>query len=329
MDGPATPQIDQAGCRRLLVGWLAVAVWIAYAVGSRLGFAAPPGLAAVYWIGAVLVAMHFGLSYHLAYSGGLAAVRSRPVALVLGPLLLLAAVGAAVGWSLAAGTAAAQHLTAALVTSVYLMTTWHYIKQVLRRRPRRCRLQQGVADGWDVRVLRYGLYPLWFLGAGQILLRGSIFTFAGFRVGYPLLPQALYAPLRVLAIATAVPIVGVLAGIAARERRMPPSLLVAPYAAALLWLALPTTPALTLLLLAPFHALQYLAVGHRAEVAVASTRPGEHGAMWWLNIFGGAAAGGLLVSRWLPTLLDSAPGWQTGLCSSPRLPSSSSTCTTT
>jgi hypothetical protein len=74
------------------------------------------------------------------------------------------------------------------------------------------------------------------------------------------------------------------------------------------WLGLPTDPVLTLLLLAPFHALQYLAVGHRAEVAVAADRPGRHGVLWWLNIFAGAACGGLLLSRWAPQFLDAHIG---------------------
>jgi hypothetical protein len=54
--------------------------------------------------------------------------------------------------------------------------------------------------------------------------------------------------------------------------------------------------------------MQYLAVGHRAEVAVAAGRPGRHGVLWWLNIFAGAACGGLLLSRWAPQFLDRQVG---------------------
>ncbi len=89
-----------------------------------------------------------------------------------------------------------------------------------------------------------------------------------------------------------------------RSGTRPPALLLAPYVAAFLWLGLAPSPVWTILLLAPFHALQYLAVGHRAELAVAADRPGTHGTTWWLNVFVGGACGGLLISRWVPQLLD-------------------------
>jgi hypothetical protein len=103
---------------------------------------------------------------------------------------------------------------------------------------------------------------------------------------------------------SALPVAAVFVRVCLRTRRLPASAFLAPYVATFLWLGLPTEPALTVLLLAPFHALQYLAVGHRAELAVAGEQPGEHGLMWWLNIFVGATCGGLLLSRWVPEFLD-------------------------
>jgi hypothetical protein len=310
MSRPVVPRILVArGLDGLLVGWLAVIVWVAVFVGQHAGLFGGVGyLSAIYWIGAVVTAAHFGLSYHLAYSGGLSSVRARPVALCWGPLALIAVLGAVVAVSLAAGPDTARNATSALITSVYVMTTWHYVKQVYGVG------RVGAAYGgvslatWDVRVLRFGLYPLWFFGAAQVLVRGASYNLAGYHVGYSLLPGWLYSLLRALAITSALPVAGVFVGIARRTRRLPPSLLLAPYAAGFLWLALPTDPVHTLLLLAPFHALQYLAVGHRAELAVAEGRPGPHGLVWWLNIFAGAACGGLLLSRWAPRLLDSQIG---------------------
>jgi len=206
--------------------------------------------------------------------------------------------------AMAAGKDSVGSVTRVLITSVYLLTTWHYVKQVYGV-GRITAAYAGVKLGErDVKVLRYGLYPLWFLGAAQVLAPGGNYRLAGFEVGYSVLPTWAYPTLRTLALVSALPILGVFVGVARRTRKLPPSAFVAPYVASFLWLGVPTNVLLTVLLLAPFHALQYLAVGHRAEVAVAADRPGEHGLMWWLNIFVGAACGGLLLSRWAPQLID-------------------------
>ena len=306
MSPPAAPRVLVArGVDGLLVGWLATLVWLAVFASKHLGLAdSVGGLSAVYWIGAVITAAHFGLSYHLAYSGGAPSVRARPVALLIGPVALLLVLAGIVTVSVQAGPNTVRDATSALITSVYLMTTWHYIKQVYGV-GRVGAAFAGVSLGtWDVRVMRFGLYPLWFLGAAQVLVRGASYNLAGYHVGFSLLPGWMYDTLRVLAIASALPLAGAFAAIARRAKRFPPSLLLAPYVAAFLWLALPTDPVLTVLLLAPFHALQYLAIGHRAEIALAQGRAGTHGLVWWLNIFAGAACGGLLLSRWVPQFLD-------------------------
>jgi hypothetical protein len=310
MSRPVAPRVLVArGLDGLLVGWLAVAVWASVFAAQHLGVGGGmPDLNVIYWIGAVITAAHFGLSYHLAYSGGVTSVRARPVALVFGPLALVAVLGAIVVISLQAGPHTVARATSALITSVYLLTTWHYVKQVYGV-ARVGAAYAGVSLGtWDVRLLRFGLYPLWFLGAAQVLVRGAHYNLAGYDVGFGLLPGWAYTVLRVLAALSALPVAAAFVAIARRTRQLPPSLLLAPYVAAFLWLGLPTDPVLTLLLLAPFHALQYLAVGHRAELAVAVDRPGQHGLVWWLNIFAGAACGGLLLSRWAPRFLDTQFG---------------------
>ena len=291
------------GLDGLLVGWLAVIVWVGFYVVHQLSpSTSVPGLMVIYWTGAVLTAAHFGLSYHLAYRDGLAAVRKRPLVLGYAPALLIAVLTVFTLMSLAGGGAATQRSTSALITTVYLLTTWHYIKQAygvarLGAAYAGVKLTKTEAD-----VLRYGLYPLWFLGAAQVLVKTANYRLAGFRVGFALLPGDALPVLRTLALVAAIPIVVVLTSAARRHHRFPPSGLLAPYVAAFLWLGLPTNAALTLLLLAPFHALQYLAVGHRAEIALAEDT--EKDLRWWANIFVGAACGGLLLSRWVPNLLD-------------------------
>src|ERR1700742_2364269 len=60
-----------------LVGWLAVLVWCVAAAAAHWGVTYGSAVtSAVYWTGAVITAAHFGLSYHLAYSGGSPAVRA-------------------------------------------------------------------------------------------------------------------------------------------------------------------------------------------------------------------------------------------------------------
>jgi hypothetical protein len=292
------------GVDGLLVGWLAVAVWLAVWLGSKAGIGTGGlDMSTVYWAGAVFTAAHFGLSYHLAYRGGAAAIRERPGALGYGPLALIAVLAGTVGVSLAAGPDAARLATRTLITSVYVMTTWHYVKQVYGVGRVGAAFAGVSLDGWHVRILRYGLYPMWLLGAAQVLLRDNAYYLAGYRVGFGVIPVSAYDVLRVLVMLSAIPLLVCFASIALRRHAAVPSLMLAPYVAAFLWLALPTNPILTLLLLAPFHALQYLAIGHRAELAIADDEA-QVGLMWWLNIFAGAACGGLLLSRWAPALLD-------------------------
>lgn len=291
------------GVDGLLVGWLAVAVWlVVYGVHRFELPISLPGVSVVYWIGAVLTAAHFGLSYHLAYRKGAQSLRERPVVLLWAPVTLAGLLVLLTASSLAGGTSSTRHMTSTLITCVYLLTTWHYIKQAygvarVGAAYAGLKLTKREAD-----VLRYGLYPLWSLGAAQVLVHGAVYRLAGFPVGFALLPHQVLAVLRFSSLLAFGPIAVVLMRVAQRAHRLPPSAALAPYVAALLWLGLPTNPVLTLLLLAPFHALQYLAIGHRAEIAIAD--PDEPGLRWWLNIFVGAACGGLLLSRWAPNLLD-------------------------
>ena len=83
----------------------------------------------MYWAGAAISAAHFGLSYHLAYGRGDAGIRERPFLLGIAPALLVAVLTVLVGLSLAGGERSVGQAITASITSVYLLTTWHYIKQ--------------------------------------------------------------------------------------------------------------------------------------------------------------------------------------------------------
>lgn len=288
-----------------LVGWLAVAVWLGALVVPALGIHVSGTLfGPVYWAGAAITAAHFGLSYHLAYGRGEAGIRARPFMLGVAPVLLVAGLTVLVGLSLAGGERSVSQAITASITSVYLLTTWHYIKQAYGV-TRLAASYAGIRlSPREAQLLRYGLYPLWAVGACQVLVAGSNYSFGGYVVGYELLPREFYSALQVAAFAGAVPITAVFVQVARRVGALPPGVVLAPYVAAFLWLGAAPNPGLTVLFLAPFHALQYLAIGHRAEIAMAGSRGEGHGAIWWLNIFVGATCGGFLLGRWLPDLLD-------------------------
>lgn len=287
------------------MGWLAVAVWLGALALPALGLHVSGSLfGPVYWVGAAISAAHFGLSYHLAYGRGDAGIRERPFLLGLAPALLLAALTVLVGLSLAGGERSVGQAITASITTVYLLTTWHYIKQaygVTRIAASYTGIKLSLGEA---RVLRYALYPLWAVGACQVLVSGANYNFGGYVVGYGLVPQGAFSALQASAFIGAIPVAAVFVRVTRRTDAIPPGVVIAPYVAAFLWLGAAPNPVLTVLFLAPFHALQYLAIGHRAEIAMAGSRGEGHGPIWWLNIFAGATCGGFLISRWLPDLLD-------------------------
>ena len=114
-----------------LVGWLAVAVWAGYTV-VHLGHLhlGVDLVSQIYWVGAAVTAAHFGLSYHLAYGLGGTTVRAKRTAMVVVPLVLLVLLTGVGIASLAAGRETTRHVVSWSITSVYVLTTWHYVKQV-------------------------------------------------------------------------------------------------------------------------------------------------------------------------------------------------------
>lgn len=287
-----------------LVGGLGVLLWGMALVGQQWGMTLSSSMVdVVFWVGAALTAAHFGLSYHLAYGFGATAARARPVPLIAFPAVL--AVGltiVAVTVRASGGSAAEHHLAGAGITSVFLLTAWHYLKQTYG--------VGRVAAGYagvrltkvEGHVLRYALYPLWFYNAGQILEKGNTYYLDQYRFGASLLPTWCITGLHIAAYAALAPIVIVFMRIG--QRAPLPGMLLMPYLAAALWFMFPVNPVATSLVLAPVHALQYLAIGHRAELGLALGRRSGTSFAWWLNIALAVTSGGLLATRWLPGWLD-------------------------
>ena len=197
-----------------------------------------------------------------------------------------------------------RRATQIAIVSVFSLMTWHYIKQVYGVARIGASYRKIALTGREVRVLRYGLYPLWLIGAGRVLARGSGARYAGFDVGVDLIPNGVSATARVVAILCAAAIAVVIARASARCKVLPPPLVVAPYLAAFLWLAAPTNYFGATIALGAVHAMQYMACCHRAEVALGLAPLTRRSALRWAEIFGGAACGGLIICLWLPQRLD-------------------------
>lgn len=285
-----------------LTGWIAVVLWVVAQTGAYLGHPLGSFGIPTYWPAAVLGAMHFGMSYRLAY-GRPGAVRERPVALAIFPIALAAALMVIVLVTVLSGTEATRNSTRALVTVVFLTTTWHYIKQVYGIVRLGARYRGITLTAVDVRVLRYCLYPLWLVGAAQVLSIGTSTRYAGLSIGLGLVPAFVFSVVRVIGLACAVAIASVVWRSARRHQVWPPALMVAPYAAAFLWLLAPTDYLGATLALGALHGVQYLACCYRAEVATSGSLS-PRTALRWVEVFGGAACGGLLLTVWLPQRLN-------------------------
>lgn len=289
-----------------LTGWLSVLLWAAAWLGGRAGH--PLGSLGIpfYWPALALTALHFGTTYHLAYSGGAAAVRKRPFTLAIGPALLGAALVGIVTVAIISGATQTRRATQIAIVTVFLLTTWHYIKQVYGVARIGAAYRGLLLSPRQVQVLRYGLYPLWFIGAGQVLRSASGARYAGFDVGVDLVPNEVFTVARILAMLCAVAIGVVVVQVSVRRGVRPPSLMVAPYVAAFLWLAAPTDYLGATLALGGLHALQYMACCYRAETALGLARLDRTSVLRWAEIVGGAACGGLIISVWLPQRLNAA-----------------------
>ncbi len=287
-----------------LVGWFAVAFWFVATVlrshGHPLDLSAP-GIA---WPATVIAATHFVISWRYAYTGERARHRARPMALVALPLFVIAVAVTAAISALSGHDQLSGRITANLVALVFFTSGWHYIKQaygVLRLAAsfRGVRLHRI-----ETTVLRYGIYPAWIFG-----LRRSPWLVH--------LPSGSIPPLisiaRIAVWAGLGSIVVALASVWKRTGTVPPSTMVAPYAAAVVWLIFPINLLGATMVTAMFHSLQYLACCHRAELS-RPERPRRESATDaalrkeeirnWLTAFATAAAIGVLLVNSIPHLLD-------------------------
>jgi hypothetical protein len=283
-----------------LLGGVAVASWVA--VGP-FGFVrgAPTGVL----LGAVLTiaAMHFGASYHLAYGDGIASVRRHPYAL-LGVPIALAVAAAVVVAGASSGAGWAKPTLRALLVSVFTLTAWHYVKQAFGVGMLVARSHGLRPSKRQVLILRYGLYPLWVFNALLMWERGRGATYFGYDLTYNVLPPSVEPALLVLAAAVLAVCLLTVIELSWRARRFPPLGLWGTYVAAGLWFLVRPNYVSATVVFAGLHGLQYLVCAHRAEVDLAVERHEPNLLHRWLCVFGGAAAGGLLLSSWLPQATD-------------------------
>lgn len=289
-----------------LVGGAAIALWSLVTTQHLLHARPVPGIGGgVYWLFLGLSAAHFGVSYHLAYTDDEGGVSRHPWTLVALPAVVVGVVLAV--WFLP-GVPASVGVLRILLSLVFALTIWHYVKQAYGV----ARLVASLAGVRVTRgqnlVLRYSLYPLWFLSLIELVTKGLGGTMFGYPVGVGLLatwvPTLARAACAVafVVFAAAVIVMGRQAG-----RRMPTALW-APHVAGFMWIGFGPGYQSAAIVLASLHALQYLACVNRAERTWAIARSQPQPTLWLLCVFAAAAAGGLFVTNWLAPVLAATVG---------------------
>ena len=293
-----------------LTGGFAVALWLVAKLSSLAGQPISQLARSWYWPAALVSAAHFGMSYRLAYGHKAAEARTRRVPLIVAPATLAVVLIGIAGVALALGERAVHPTTAAFVSLVYLLTTWHYVKQVYGVVRVGARYRGISLTPREASILRYGLYPMWYLGAARIFVKSSGARFGQYQLGLQLLPHWTVNVARAAAVAGGLGIGWVIYGVSKRHSVRPPALMVAPNVAAFLWLLVPADFATLTLALGALHAVQYLACCSRVELSrVETSRVETAGATSlltptrWFEMLGGAACGGFLLSNWLPSVL--------------------------
>ncbi len=285
-----------------LVGWIAVGLWIVAVAAQRRGYQLDLTGPAFAWPAVALSASHFVVSYRLAYSGPRASWRTRPVSLVVIPcaLIAVAALAGAVGvvWQ----PKSVDGVTTLLMSLVLLTSGFHYVKQAygvvllaassagIRPAPR------------EVRVLRFATYPLWLVDLQGGPWMSAVPGWWQFGIS---------RSLKVLAVSSIIVLTSTLLRMSWRTRILPPGAMVAPYAAAALWMVFPIGLLGGAMVLAALHAVQYLVCCFRAEIC----RPERRKALahpitdslddirHFVMVLGACAAAGLLLVNSLPNLL--------------------------
>ena len=286
-----------------LLGGVGVVAWLLLSP-AVMGTHLPPISGWVSGAFLVVVSAHFGASYHLAYGNGWADVRRHPLALGVVPAIGVAVAVATIGVHLAGNDRLAAETVRALFVGVFTLTGWHYVKQaygvtMLSARSHGLRPSKAESMVW-----RYGLYPIWLYDVLRVYGVGRSASYRQIDISTPLVPVAAQPWIRGFAVACLVVAAVSMLRVALRIRTVPPLGLWGAYAAGALWFLVPPGYLSAAVVLPGLHAIQYLTCVHRAEVDWAVERGERQLPSLWLSIFGGAAAGGLLASTWLPSLLD-------------------------
>ena len=312
---PVVPGTRRAGERSALVhprvdawatGWLAVLIWAFIAVAQALDVLAESPRW-IFWIAAFISATHFAMSYRLAYDTPRVALRTHPIALLWAPATLAATL-AALLISASLGSEAAGDGIRSMVTLVFALTMWHYVKQAFGVTMIAARHAGFAFDRRERLTLRYGLYPLWAISTLGYLSGRQVVSIADVDVRTDLL-SGLAGTLRQLLVVTSmVVLVGTLAIAARRARRLPPASVVAPLLAAVLWVGALPSAALAVMLLPALHALQYLACAGRAQHRLLDDEGRAPRVQTWhvVQIMVAAGCVGLLVTSSLPIALERA-----------------------
>lgn len=282
-----------------LLGGVGMVAWLLVGPhGPGSGWAPITGVLSGAFI--TLGAMHFGASYHLAYGDGRSSIRRHPYALVVAPTLLLVVAALVIGLHEAGADGPARGLLRGLLVTVFTLTGWHYIKQAYGVGMLAARNGGLRPTRREALVLRYALYPVWAYQVLQIWGVGRGGTYGRYNVGFALVPRAFAAPMRDLALASLAVALAEVVVLAVRARRVPPLGLWGTYLAGGLWFIWPPSYVSAAIVLGGLHGLQYLVCAHRAEVDLGAERGERHQIHRWLCVFGGAAAGGVLLTNWLP-----------------------------
>lgn len=286
-----------------LVGGVAVALWCAMVAADAIGVRVPaPGV--LVGVAAFVGAMHFAMSYRLAYHHRLDSVRKHPIALAIGPLLLALFLVVMVGGSWFGSPIAFDALQASM-SLVFALTMWHYVKQVYGVVRIGARFRGFELTSAEASWLRYGLYPLWFVSLISFASGRTFTAINNFEVRTDLLAGSEGLVRIVLTTVASVVIATVLFIAGRRQSKMPPAMVVVPCVAAVMWVGLTPNMLAAVVLLPALHGLQYLACCYPAQRGLSgysgrATRSND----WQLaQIFVAAGCAGLLVANFAPNLL--------------------------
>ncbi len=288
-----------------LVGGAGVVAWLLLMM-EQWGGPAMPGIVSgpFYWALLGLSGTHFGASYHLAYGQGREVVYQRWGLLIAVPAALVLATFALGAAALMGAETLVDEGVRFLLVSVYTLTAWHFVKQVYGVARVSVSLHGLKLSGRAASVLRYGLYPLWFLEASRAWVGRRGASFEGFEISYTLLPRWITTMFTYLAYASAAAIAVLFVALWVHWRQRPPAAMWTPYLVGFLFFLFPPSYVSVVLVFGALHGLQYLACAHRAEVVWGMER-GATPTTWWACAFGGAFATGMLLVYWLPNVLTS------------------------